>query len=284
MGVERMAEYAILFIRPEEHPAEKIERSLDGFEGDVEWTRVEALFDGLRSLQERTFDLIITDLFLPDGQGLATVRHLNQQAPQTPVIVLCNARDRETAVNAVRKGAHDFFCYDDPDLGSLRRAVSAALKHSQADKDESGGADRRTNARFPCRLAVSYQALEHPFFSGTSSSETLNISSKGLLFSTDEALQPGQLLQVSVDWPARLENQVPLKLVAEGRIVRNLNGLAAMRIDKYEFRTRRTRIDGADKTENKSSSRPREMAPSISSRPGTAAGDKTNGVRARRNV
>jgi hypothetical protein len=47
------------------------------------------------------------------------------------------------------------------------------------------------------------------------------------------------LVQVSLEWPARLENQVPLKLVAEGRVVRNANGQTAMTIDKYEFRTRR---------------------------------------------
>ncbi len=288
-----MTEYSILFIRPGEHPAEKIERALlDEFDGAIEWTRVEALFDGLRSLQERSFDLIISDLFLPDGQGLATVRHLNQHAPQTPVIVLCNAKDRDTAVNAVRKGAHDFFCYDDPDLSNLRRAVTSVLKSGNGEKAEPSGADRRTNARFPCRLAVSYQALEHPFLSGVATSETLNISSKGLLFSTEEALQPGQLLQVSVDWPARLENQVPLKLVAEGRIVRNLNGLAAMRIDKYEFRTRRAKTQNAtaggasrNNAENaKLSSRPPETARAISSQPGTAAGNKTNDARPRRNV
>lgn len=287
-----MPEYSILFIRPDGHPAEKVERALlDGFDCSIEWTRVEALFDGLRSLQERSFDLIISDLFLPDGQGLATLRHLNQHAPQTPVIVLCNARDRETAVGAVRKGAHDFFCYDDPDLSNLRRAVTGVLKNNGVEK-EAGGADRRTNARFPCRLAVSYQALEHPFFSGTATSETVNISSKGLLFSTDEALQPGQLLQVSVDWPARLENQVPLKLVAEGRIVRNLNGLAAMRIDKYEFRTRRVKAQNPSGGSaavkipegSKATSRPPETAGDASSRPGTAAGNKTTGARPRRNV
>jgi DNA-binding NarL/FixJ family response regulator len=286
-----MPEYSILFIRPDDLPAEKIEHAmLEGFDGAIEWTRVEALFDGLRTLQERNFDLIISDLYLPDGQGLATVRHLNQQAPQTPVIVLCKAKDRDTAVNAVRKGAHDFFCYDDPDLSNLRRAVTGALQ--SGDGEKSGGADRRTNARFPCRLAVSYQALEHPFFSGVATSETLNISSKGVLFATEEALQPGQLLQVSVDWPARLENQVPLKLVAEGRIVRNLNGLAAMRIDKYEFRTRRSKTQSsaagipARSSENGKlpPSRPPETAASILSQPGTAAGDKTNGARARRNV
>jgi CheY-like chemotaxis protein len=296
-----MPQYSILFIRPEEHPAEKIESGLlDGFDGTIEWTRVESLFDGLRILQERAFDLILSDLYLPDGQGLATVRHLNQQAPQTPLIVLCNARDRDTAVNAVRKGAHDFFCYDDADLSNLRRAVAGALKSGDGQPaGEPAGADRRTNARFPCRLAVSYQALEHPFFSGVATSETLNISSKGLLFATEEALQPGQLLQVSVDWPARLENQVPLKLVAEGRIVRNLNGLTAMRIDKYEFRTRRAKTQNAapqrglagsnapavsKSEETRQASRPAETATEISSRPGSAAGNKTNDVRARRNV
>src|SRR5579863_6629628 len=135
-----MPEYSILFIRPEEHPGGKIESALlDGFDGAIEWTRVEALFDGLRVLQERSFDLILSDLYLPDGQGLATVRHLNQQAPQTPLIVLCNARDRETAVSAVRKGAHDFFCYDDTDMSNLRRVVAGAEDRRRRD----GGTGRR---------------------------------------------------------------------------------------------------------------------------------------------
>lgn len=293
-----MPAYSILFIKSDDRPAEKIEGALlDAFEEPIEWIRVDALFDGLRTLQERSFDLIVSDLFLPDGQGLATVRHLNQHAPRTPVILLCHARDRDIAVTAVRKGAHDFFCYEDLDVANLRRAVLTALTSVGREKAEPGvRADRRTNARFPCRLAVSYQALEHPFFSGVATSETLNISSKGLLFATQEALQPGQLLQVSVDWPARLENQVPLKLVAEGRIVRNLNGLAAMHIDKYEFRTRRAKSQSsgagvsagsvANKAENaKKSSRPEVAALHISSQPGTAAGNnRTNGARPRRNV
>src|SRR5580692_10869007 len=135
-----MSEYSILYIRSDEQPAAKIEHALvDGFDGAIEWTRVEALFDGLRTLQERSFDLIIADLFLPDGQGLATVRHLNQHAPQTPVVVLCKTKDRDTAINAVRKGAHDFFCYDDADLSNLCRAVTGALKNVGSEKAEQIG-------------------------------------------------------------------------------------------------------------------------------------------------
>lgn len=281
-----MHEYSILFIRSEEQSGSAIEAAVrDGLDGEIEWTRAEALFDGLRVLQERAFDLIISDLFLPDGQGLATLRHLNQHAPATPVIVLCHVNDRDTAVTAVRKGAHDFFCYEDLDSANLRRSVAGALKTEDGDAVKERAADRRTNARFPCRLAVSYHTLEHPFISGQATSETLNISSKGLLFTCGDPLQPGQLVQVSVDWPARLENQVPLKLVAEGRIVRNSEGQTAMRIDKYEFRTRKIKAESVagDAGKKLPASRPAEAADVSKSRPGTAAGIGTNGVKERRN-
>jgi DNA-binding NarL/FixJ family response regulator len=273
-----MRDYSVLFIRNEEHKAQEIGQSLqDSIEGNIEWLCVEALFDGLRTIQERSFDLIISDLFLPDSQGLATVRHLKRYAKQTPVIVLCNAVDRDMAVNAVRKGAHDFVCYEDlGDPVNLRRAVSGALKNGDAEsKAHGGGPDRRTNARFPCRLSVSYQSLEQPFLAGVATSETLNISSKGILFTTDEPLLPGQLLQVSVDWPARLENQVPLKLVAEGRIVRNVNGQAAMRIDKYEFRTRRIKTPQADGT---------VPTTGVPAQPSPSAGLRISGSRTRRHA
>jgi FixJ family two-component response regulator len=240
-----MIERSVLFIRAVDPSGTSrtadIEGMLQGMgEESYEFLRVETLFDGLRHLQERAFDLILTDLVLPDGPALMTVRNLHQHAPETPVIVFCNPSDRDTAVSAVREGAFDFFCYEDLNAQILCKSVEGALKHANSEAERRAAAERRTNARFPCRLAVSYQTLEHPVISGQGTSETLNISSKGLLFTSNEKFQEGQLLQVSLNWPARLENQVPLKLVAEGRVVRNSNGQTAMTIDKYEFRTRRT--------------------------------------------
>lgn len=223
--------------------ADKMEALLRGDQTfSLQSTRVDALFDGLRAIQDRSFDLILSEMNLPDGVGLATLRNLQQHAPKTPVILLCHTKDRDTAVTAVRKGAHDFFCYEDLDAANFHKSVTAALQNAAAAEAAPTGkeAERRNNARFDCHLAVSYQTLEKPFHSGQGSSETLNISSKGVLFRADAVLEAGQLVQISVDWPARLENQIPLKLVAEGRIVRNINGIAAMTIDKYEFRTRRT--------------------------------------------
>jgi FixJ family two-component response regulator len=236
-----MTEYSVLFISADAGSADKLEGLLrDDETHAVKCTRVGALLDGLRAIQDGSFDLVLSELVLPDGQGLATLSHLQQHAPKTPVILLCHTEDRDAAVNAVRKGAHDFFCYEDLDNANFQRSVMGALNIGEVRGMGGKGAERRTNARFDCHLAVSYQTLEKPFLSGLGSSETLNISSKGVLFKADEKLEPGQLVQVSVDWPARLENQIPLKLVAEGRIVRNIKGIAAMTIEKYEFRTRRT--------------------------------------------
>lgn len=247
-----MNEHTILFITGEEERGLKIEAALSE-DSQLSITRVDSLFDGLRTLQEGSFDLIISDLVLSDSQGNQTVKPLKQDAPQTPLIVLCAASDRDAGVNAVRNGAHDFLCPEEADAAAIRRAVTSALASAEAEAAHSG-ANRRTNVRFPVRLAVNYQALESPFFSGTAVSETVNISSKGLLFATSHPLQAGQLLQVSVDWPVRLENEVPLKLVAEGRVIRVVDGQAAVRIDKYEFRTRRIRTDAAPQTAARPSS------------------------------
>ena len=46
--------------------------------------------------------------------------------------------------------------------------------------------------------------------------------------------------EVSISWPAQLNNKCALKLVARGRIVRFEDGRAAMEIQQYEFRTHST--------------------------------------------
>jgi DNA-binding NarL/FixJ family response regulator len=252
-----MSDRSILFISAEKGPAADVEAVLrESAEGTVSLKRVESLLDGLHALQDGAFDVIVADLFLPDGQGLATLRHFQQHAPQAPVIALVHMKERDTGVTAVRQGAYDFFAYEEFEPANLRKSIEGAMKHASSEAEKKAAAERRVNARFPIPLAVSYQTLEHPILSGQGISETLNISSKGLLFTSNEQFQAGQLVQVSLDWPARLENQIPLKLVAEGRIVRNSNGQTAMTIDKYEFRTRRV-----PKPPTTTDSAPRPAAP-----------------------
>ena len=104
-----MAETLILLISAERSTGDRLESILRGGDAaELDITRVETLLDGLRCLQERALDIIITDLKLPDSQGLATLRNLQQHAPTTPAIVVCPMSERETAIEAVRKGAYNF--------------------------------------------------------------------------------------------------------------------------------------------------------------------------------
>jgi DNA-binding NarL/FixJ family response regulator len=203
----------------------------------MEFTRVGTMLDGLGELARAQYDVVVAEMHPTDSPGINAGHELRLHAPDVPLILLTSAADRDAAVAAVRDGARDFFTIEDLDLEALRRSVQKA---SESDNGPSGiGANRRTNTRFPCHLAITWRTLEQPLKTGEGTSETLNIGSKGILFTTSEQFQLGQLLQVSLDWPARLANEVPLKLVAEGRVLRNSNGKTAMSIERYEFRTRR---------------------------------------------
>jgi hypothetical protein len=70
------------------------------------------------------------------------------------------------------------------------------------------------------------------------SGSTLNIGSGGILFTTEERLPVGRMVELSVNWPAKLDGVCPLQFVATGRVVRSEPQRAAVRIERYEFRTR----------------------------------------------
>src|SRR5580658_5277314 len=99
-------------------------------------------------------------------------------------------------------------------------------------------ADRRSSPRFSLRLAVKCRGIERRYPGRIVLGESLNISSTGLLFTTAEVFPPGQVLQASIDWPMLLDNRIRLTLVVEGVVVRRTDEQTAMRIDKYQFKTR----------------------------------------------
>ena len=98
-------------------------------------------------------------------------------------------------------------------------------------------ADRRHSDRFPIERDVRYRAVNKRGGEEAGDGRTLNISSCGVLFSTDQMLLPGRRLELSISWPAQLNHKCALKLVARGRIVRFEKGRAALEIQQYEFRT-----------------------------------------------
>jgi hypothetical protein len=103
-------------------------------------------------------------------------------------------------------------------------------------------ADRRGNSRFPVREEVRYRVLNAKSLNLTGVGRTLDISSGGILFTTEERLPMGKLVEVAVNWPARLGGSCGLRFVVVGRIVRAEDDKAAVRIEHYEFKTRRLTV------------------------------------------
>lgn len=94
-------------------------------------------------LASRRFSLCLTDMRLPDGDGLDLVAHIQERYPDTPVAVITAHGNIESAVRALKLGAFDFVSKP-LDLGVLRKLVTTALK---LDRGAGAGATRMTPDR-----------------------------------------------------------------------------------------------------------------------------------------
>jgi len=91
-------------------------------------------------LNSQAFDLCLTDMRLPDGDGLELVDYIQAQGLQLPVAVITAHGSMDIAIKAMKKGAFDFLSKP-VDLAVLRQLVSHALQISLNRVSEK---DRRT--------------------------------------------------------------------------------------------------------------------------------------------
>jgi len=91
-------------------------------------TAVEQLGQGLQSLAQRAFDVVLLDLGLPDSQGLATFTRLHAQAPSIPVVVLSGLQDEELATKVVYAGAQDYLIKGQVGSELLVRSIRYAIE------------------------------------------------------------------------------------------------------------------------------------------------------------
>jgi two-component system, NtrC family, response regulator PilR len=89
-----------------------------------------------RMLKSEKFDLCLTDMRLPDGDGLDLVAWIQQNRAELPVAVITAHGNVESAVRALKLGAFDFVSKP-LDLGVLRKLVGSAIRLGSR-----GGTDR----------------------------------------------------------------------------------------------------------------------------------------------
>lgn len=112
-------------------------------------------------LEQEDFDLCLTDMRLPDGDGLELVEHIQQLYPELPVAVITAHGNMETAIQALKTGAFDFVSKP-VDLENLRNLVFNALKlaakRSQTGPTIIGESDQITKLRKTIKKLARSQA------------------------------------------------------------------------------------------------------------------------------
>ena len=104
--------------------------------------------------------------------------------------------------------------------------------------------DQRAKDRYPITLELQYKLMHGGRVERTGVGKTVNISSSGVLFETDESLPANGNVELSMKWPFLLRGICGMKLIIRGRIVRcDTNAKAiAMKAESHEFRTAGVRV------------------------------------------
>ena len=91
-------------------------------------THVNRLDEGLRQLESSDFNLMLLDLWLPDGEGLDTVARALAAVSNAPIVVMTSHDDEALAVKAVQSGAQDYLVKGQADTRGLVRTIRHAVE------------------------------------------------------------------------------------------------------------------------------------------------------------
>ena len=118
------------------------------------------------------FDLCLTDMKLPDGNGVDFVKYIQSSQPNVPVAVITAHGNMEAAVEAMKNGAYDFVSKP-VDINQLRQLVTHAVALSS-----KGGVAANDEPLAPSSLA-SLSGRLPPIESSSSASELDQVEPSG---------------------------------------------------------------------------------------------------------
>ncbi len=97
---------------------------------------VETLAQGTKALESSTFDVLVTDLRLPDGSGMDLLPAVERTSPGCVTLVMTAYASIEAAVDALRQGAHDFMLKP-LSLSDLRRRIEHIAAHRRLARENT---------------------------------------------------------------------------------------------------------------------------------------------------
>jgi diguanylate cyclase (GGDEF)-like protein len=132
-----MSHASILLIEDNPGDARLIEQYLHhtGGADDYSVEVAQTVTEGVARIKAQGYDAVLTDLSLPDSDGLLSVYKLLDAAPDVPLVVLTGNDDKEMAVMAVREGAQEYLVKGDINAAVLGRVLKYSIeRHNQVSQ------------------------------------------------------------------------------------------------------------------------------------------------------
>ena len=125
----------ILMIEEDLEYTKSLTRSLSGVKAFVfSISCAPSLSKAFSQIETEDFDVVLLDLFLPQCQGLLTLKKLRACNSDLPIIILTGKEDVELAINAVRYGAQDYLIKSQITSHFLSLAIRYAVERKKTEK------------------------------------------------------------------------------------------------------------------------------------------------------
>jgi len=132
-----MSKHLALIVDDEPDICELLDMTLGRM--DINTHAAETVAEAMALLARNKYDICLTDMRLPDGDGIELVKVIQSEYPDIPVAVITAHGNVESAVQALKNGAFDFISKP-VELQSLRKMVATAIKLKSPEPQK----DRRT--------------------------------------------------------------------------------------------------------------------------------------------
>jgi signal transduction histidine kinase len=123
---KRTGSYRILVVDDDELIIESFERVFKEYESNFEINKTTDGKEAIRLIEEREYDLIITDIVMPDVDGIQILRKVKQVQPDSEVILITAYSSTGSALDAMHFGAFDYITKPF-DLAELKVRIMRAI-------------------------------------------------------------------------------------------------------------------------------------------------------------
>ena len=154
---------SILLIEDTPSDAELVKRLLknNSILSSIQWAQ--SLNEAGKLIEQTQFDLILTDMGLPDSDGIETITQLREINNRVPIIALTGRDDDGIGLEAIRAGASDFIPKSTLSKTVISRAINYTLERYRLTKTlrEANGQLEKNNERLAQMYKMSQQFVDN---------------------------------------------------------------------------------------------------------------------------